>query len=99
MTLDRDSSSRQNTADMDQAGQSAQQPDVRSRLREAADRCISSYDTWVGGDDGEDGLRNGLHELRRVLARIEIELAANHAEESALKPIPIPLHRAHKGSY
>ncbi len=97
MTLDRDNGSRQNGSFAEE--QAPAQPDVRDRLRDASDRCVSCYEAWKTGPDGEDALRNGLHELRRVLARIEIELAANHSEESALKPIPIPLHRAHKGGY
>ncbi len=97
MTLDRDSGARQNGSFAEE--QAPAQPDVRDRLRDASDRCVSCYEAWKTGPDGEDALRNGLHELRRVLARIEIELAANHSEESAMKPIPIPLHRAHKGGY
>jgi hypothetical protein len=92
MTLDRDSASKPAAS---QGEQVAQQPDVLDRLRETASRCISHYEQWRGGGDGEGDLTNALHELRRVLARIEIELAASHADEGAQRAIPIPLHRAH----
>ncbi len=71
------------------------QPDVLDRLRDTVTRCVSHYEQWRGGGDGENDLTNALHELRRVLARIEIELAASHADEGAQRAIPIPLHRAH----
>ncbi len=95
MTLDRESGSRDNQ----QKGEGqAPAPDVHQRLRETADRCIRFYESWNSGNDGESELTDALHDLRRVLARIEIELAASHADESAQRPIPIPLHRAHKDS-
>ncbi len=92
MTLDRDSASRDSQAKAE--SQPAQ--DVLDRLRDTAEKCITFYESWRSGNDGETELTNGLHELRRVLARIEIELAASHADETAQRPIPIPLHRAYK---
>jgi hypothetical protein len=86
MTLDRDNAPEQAPPTLD----------VQQRLRDTAETCIRHYESWRAGNDGETELTNGLHELRRVLARIEIELAASHADETAQRPIPIPLHRAHK---
>ena len=92
LSLDSGSGESRNNADRD-AGQTEQAPptlDVQMRLRETAENCIKHYESWRAGNDGETELTNGLHELRRVLARIEIELAASHADETAQRPIPIP---------
>jgi hypothetical protein len=37
-----------------------------------------------------------VHELRKVAARLEIEMAISERNEVASKPIPIPSHRANK---
>ncbi|MEI8395661.1 MAG: hypothetical protein WCF85_13045 [Rhodospirillaceae bacterium] len=39
-------------------------------------------------------LNDAVHELRKVLARIEIDLSASRRDEQAPRPIPVPLHRA-----
>jgi hypothetical protein len=70
--------------------------DVQSRLKQTSDRCVACYKAWTSGNEGEGDLNNALHELRRVLARIEIEVAASHADEGAQRAIPIPMHRAHQ---
>lgn len=66
------------------------------RLQEASAKCQEYYSSWKQGNNGESQLSESLHELRRAVARVEIELAASHSGDSALRPIPIPLHRAHK---
>ncbi len=98
LSLDSGSGEGRNNGDRDTGTveQTPQTLDVQVRLRETAENCIRHYESWRAGNDGETELTNGLHELRRVLARIEIELAASHADETAQRPIPIPLHRAHK---
>jgi hypothetical protein len=66
------------------------------RLKEASTKCQENYASWRETNSGEAVLSDSLHELRRAIARIEIEIAASHSNDSALRPIPIPLHRAHK---
>ena len=96
MTLDRDSASK--TAAQDQAtAEAAQANDIQTRYGETSQRVKDCLAHWKSGQDGEADLTNALHDLRRVLARIEIELASSHAGDASQKPIPIPLHRAHKG--
>ena len=66
------------------------------RLKEASAKCQENYTSWRQNKSGESELSDSLHDLRRAVARIEIEIAASHATEGAMRPIPIPLHRAHK---
>jgi hypothetical protein len=35
-----------------------------------------------------------VHDLRKVLARIEIDMSASRREEQSMRPIPVPPHRA-----
>lgn len=67
-----------------------------ARLREAAQICVGAYRTWrqQPSESTEQGLRDTVHEMRKALARIEIEMSAGRREERALKPIPIPAHRS-----
>ena len=71
--------------------------DIQQRLRATADACITSYDAW-SKNKKEGGVRETLmeavHELRKVAARLEIEIAVNERDEMASRPIPIPPHRA-----
>ena len=98
MTLDRESASKTAAAAQDAAQtEAAQNNDVQTRFTETAERVKNCLAHWKQGLDGEADLSNSLHDLRRVLARIEIELASSHAGDGSQKPIPIPLHRAHKG--
>ena len=92
MTLDRDAGTK---PESDKA--TSQTADTQQRLAEAVQQCISCYAQWRSSPDGEADLTNALHEMRRVLARIEIELAASHGDENSHRPIPIPMHRAYRG--
>ena len=66
------------------------------RMDAAAKACADAYRAWKGGGEGAgmQTLADSLHELRRVLARMEIEMSASRREEHAARPIPIPGHRA-----
>jgi hypothetical protein len=71
--------------------------EIEQRLRAATDACIASYATWRK-DQKESVARAGLlesvHELRKVAARLEIEMAISERNEMAARPIPIPPHRS-----
>lgn len=69
---------------------------LEGRIRETARGCIAAYRTWRQSttDLTDQGLRDAVHELRKALARLEIEMSAGRREERAPKPIPIPAHRA-----
>jgi hypothetical protein len=71
--------------------------DIENRLREAADSCIKHYGAWqkdkkVGAD--RDSLMEAIHELRKVAARLEIDIAVSERTEMASRPLPIPPHRS-----
>jgi transposase-like protein len=66
------------------------------RMAEAAQGAAEAYRRWRAGP-GEvpmQSLTDALHELRKVIARMEIEMSATRKDEHAARPIPIPTHRA-----
>lgn len=71
--------------------------EVKDRLKEAAQNCIESYDAWGGekkSPDGRETLQESIHELRKVISRLEIEIAISERDNSKGKPLPIPSHRS-----
>lgn len=73
--------------------------DVEKRLKEATDNCLTSHAEWTNNrKDGKsrEALMEAVHELRKVAARLEIEIAISERDEMASKPIPIPPHRSNK---
>ncbi|MCB1562868.1 MAG: hypothetical protein KDJ75_04770 [Alphaproteobacteria bacterium] len=74
--------------------------EIEKRLRDAADRCIESYEVWSKKQKdaaARETLQEAIHELRKVSSRLEIELAASERQEMTQKPIPIPPHRDSRG--
>lgn len=74
-----------------------QQQDVQQRLKEATEHCLSCYAAWT--KDKKDAksrekIMEAVHELRKVAARLEIELAVSERDQMAANPIPIPPHRS-----
>lgn len=70
------------------------------RLRDASTQCLSVYRTWrqSPGEGSIQALNDAVHELRKVLARIEIDMSASRRDEQVTRPIPIPTHRASRYS-
>jgi hypothetical protein len=71
--------------------------EIEQRLRDATDNTIKFYQGWrTQQKDGKarEDLMEAVHELRKVAARLEIEIAISERNEMAAKPIPIPPHRA-----
>ena len=71
--------------------------DIGQRLRDAADNCIKAYEAWSGSKKdlaAREALQENVHELRKVSARLEIEVAASEREDITQRQIPIPPHRA-----
>ncbi|CAO3374905.1 helix-turn-helix domain-containing protein [Azospirillum argentinense] len=68
---------------------------VESRLRDTARGCLNAYRGWrqQPGEASIQTLSEAVHELRKALARIEIDMSASRREEQAIRPIPIPAHR------
>ena len=68
---------------------------VEARLRDTARGCLNAYRGWrqQPGEASIQALSEAVHELRKALARIEIDMSASRREEQAIRPIPIPAHR------
>ena len=72
---------------------------IEQRLKEATDVCLKTYEEWNKNKKDNavrESLMEAVHELRKVAARLEIEMAISERNEVAAKPIPIPSHRAKK---
>lgn len=70
--------------------------EIDARLRETADNCIKAYDAWSKSKknaEARSSLLEAVHELRKVSARLEIELASSERDETQ-RQIPIPTHRS-----
>ena len=70
--------------------------DIKERLSQTIQKCISSYDAWKESKNGakeRESLQEAMHEIRKVVSRLEIDLAISERDELAHKPIPIPPHR------
>lgn len=69
---------------------------VEARLRDTARSCLVAYRGWrtQPGEASVQTLSDAMHELRKALARIEIDMSATRRDEQAQRPIPIPSHRA-----
>lgn len=62
------------------------------RMDAAAKACAEAYRAWKDQNEGSvQNLGDAIHELRKVIARMEIELSASRKEEQ--RPIPIPTYR------
>lgn len=71
--------------------------EVEQRLRETSDNCIKAYEVWGKSRknlEARETLQEAVHELRKVAARLEIEVAVSERDEMAQRPIPIPPHRS-----
>lgn len=71
--------------------------EIKQRLSASSDACIKAYEAWRAKttDTGaRETLQEAVHELRKVAARLEIELAVSDRKAQTSDPIPIPSHRA-----
>ena len=71
--------------------------DTLARIQEKGAACISSYEGWSGDKknvDKREALQESIHELRKAIARVEIEIATSERDASSSKKIPIPQHRS-----
>ena len=71
--------------------------ETQQRLKEATAACITAYDVWGSSKknaEARERLQEAMHELRKVAARLEIEMAASERDETNQRQIPIPPHRA-----
>ncbi len=71
--------------------------EIDKRLRETVDNCIKAYENWAKARknvEARELLQEAVHELRKVSARLEIELASSERDEMTQRQIPIPSHRS-----
>lgn len=71
--------------------------EIETRLKEAAEDCIKAYESWSTqkkNPEARERLQEATHELRKVAARLEIEIAVSERDDMAQRPIPIPPHRS-----
>ncbi len=71
--------------------------EIEKRLEEASEICVKAYRVWSEdkkNSSGKEKLQESIHELRKVAARLEIELAVSERDEEG-NPIPILGHRSH----
>lgn len=71
--------------------------EFEERLVRTVEGCKESYSAWRANPADvplREKLMEHMHDLRRVAARLEIELAVADRNAARAKPIPIPAHRA-----
>ena len=71
--------------------------EIEKRLRESTDACIKSFENWVKQNknlESREGLMEAMHEVRKVVSRVEIEIAISERDRLGSRPIPIPPHRS-----
>jgi hypothetical protein len=71
--------------------------EIEQRLRETTDACIKSFENWNKqgkNQETRESLMETMHEVRKVLARLEIEIAISERDRLGTRQIPIPPHRS-----
>ncbi len=71
--------------------------DIEKRLRESTDVCIKSFENWTKQAkslEARETLMEAMHEVRKVISRVEIEIAISERDRLGSRPIPIPPHRS-----
>ncbi len=71
--------------------------EIEKRLRETTDACIKSLENWQKQNkslESREELMETMHEVRKVIARLEIEIAISERDRLGSRPIPIPPHRS-----
>ncbi len=71
--------------------------EIEQRLKESTQACIKSFENWVKENkslEAREDLMETMHEVRKVVARVEIEIAISERDRLGSRPIPIPPHRS-----
>jgi len=71
--------------------------EIETRLKDTSEKCVEAYCAWKEKKNDAElrgGLQEAVHELRKVSARLEIEIATSERDQMAQKPIPVPPHRS-----
>lgn len=73
---------------------------TESRFETTFKSCFEAYNAWSEDQlnrEKRNGLVEAIHDIRRVIARLEIEIAMSESKERASNPIPIPTHKTKQG--
>lgn len=71
--------------------------DIQTRLKDTAEKCLDAYMTWdtkKKDKKAQEELHATIHAARKVLSRLEIELAMSERDQATSKPLPVPSHRS-----
>ena len=71
--------------------------EIDKRLRDTADTCIKVFETWSQNKkdlDAREKLQEAIHEIRKIAARLEIEIATSERDQMGARPLAIPPHRS-----
>jgi hypothetical protein len=71
--------------------------EIEKRLRETTDACITSFEAWIKNNknlESREALMESMHEVRKVISRVEIEIAISERDRLGARPLPIPPHRS-----
>lgn len=71
--------------------------EIEKRLRESTDACIKSFENWIKQSknmESRETLMEAMHEVRKVISRVEIEIAISERDRLGSRPLPIPPHRS-----
>lgn len=67
------------------------------RLKDLSEHTVTTFGAWHKSRADEaltENAQEAVHELRKVAARLEMELISAERERFSQAPIPIPAHRA-----
>lgn len=73
--------------------------EIQQRLKDATDQSMKTLATWASNRqsiEARESLLEAIHELRKVSARLEIEIATSERAEVSQRALPIPGHRSHQ---
>ncbi len=73
--------------------------EIEKRLRESTDACIKNFENWLKQSknlESRETLMEAMHDVRKVIARLEIEIAISERDRLGSRPLPIPPHRSQR---
>lgn len=74
--------------------------EIKERLESSTQQCVKTYEAWRKDEKSEsarEALQDAVHEVRKVAARLEIELVTSKRDNTERKPLVAPSHRSSKG--
>lgn len=74
--------------------------EIKKRLKDSSENCMKSFEAWDAkkATSTREDLQESIHDLRKVISRLEIEIAINERDTMSDKPLPIPSHRSNSKS-